>query len=100
MNATMSIGPEGVITFWNPEPTGVQALWDALNGCGFGDCTPNPRSDRSALESAVKDTYGSKNRIIQPRKKPTKHGIELVDVERNEDRNYYTTNFGAKVQDG
>ena len=95
-----SISPKGALTFWTPQPVVVEAFADALRSAGFPECTPNPRTDRSALEAAIKDTYGTKDRLVQPRKKPNRHGVELVQVERDEVRNHYVTSFGAKVQEG
>ena len=59
-----------------------------------------PRTDISALEHSIKEVYGTKNRAVVSRKHPKHHGVELVDIERNPDRNHYTTNFGAKVVSG
>jgi hypothetical protein len=95
-----SISPKGALTFWAPEPVAVEAFAEALRTAGFPECTPNPRTDRSALEAAIKDTYGTKDRLVQARKKPNQHGVELVEVERDEVRNHYVTSFGAKVQEG
>jgi hypothetical protein len=94
------IAAQGAVTFWISQPSPYATFRRVVTDLGNGACVPNPRTDKSALECAVRETYGSKNKIVQSRKKPGKHGIELVDVERNEDRNYYTTNFGAKVANG
>jgi hypothetical protein len=90
----------GAITFWSLQPTSLQAVTDLFGRMGFADCVPNPRTDISALEHSIKEVYGTKNRTVVSRKQPKRHGVELVDIERNPDRNHYTTNFGAKVVSG
>jgi hypothetical protein len=87
----------GAIVFWSLRPTPYQALLEALEAKGYGDCMPNVRTDQSALENAIKTTYGTKNKAVVSRKTPKRNGVELVAIERNPDRNYYTTSFGAKV---
>ena len=87
----------GAIVFWSLQPTPYQALLEALRSKGYDDCMPNPRTDQSALVNAIKATYGTKNRAIVSRKKPSLNGVELLAIERNQGRNYYTTSFGAKV---
>ena len=90
----------GALTFWALRPTPYQALLEALEAEGYGECMPNVRTDQSALENAIKASYGMKNRAVVSRKQPKRNGVELVDIERNPDRNYYTTSFGARVVNG
>ncbi len=90
----------GAITFWSLQPTSLQAIKNLFGRLGFAECVPNPRTDISALEHSIKEVYGTKNRAVVTRKQPKRHGVELVEIERNPDRNHYTTNFGAKVVAG
>ena len=90
----------GAITFWSLQPTSLEAIRRLFDSLGFADCVPNPRTDISALEHSIKEVYGTKNKAVVTRKQPKRHGVELVDIERNPDRNHYTTNFGAKVVSG
>jgi len=90
----------GALTFWALRPTPYQALLEALQARGYGDCMPNVRTDQSALENAIKARYGMKNRAVVSRKQPKRNGVELVQIERNPDRNHYTTSFGARVVGG
>jgi hypothetical protein len=87
----------GAIVFWSLQPTPYQALLEALETKGYGQCMPNVRTDQSALENAIKTNYGTKNKAIVSRKKPKQNGVELVEIERGRERNYYTTSFGARV---
>jgi hypothetical protein len=90
----------GAIGFWSLQPTPYQALLEALEAKGYGQCMPNVRTDQSALENAIKTNYGTKNKAVVSRKKPKQNGVELVEIERGREQNYYTTSFGAKVVGG
>ncbi len=90
----------GAITFWSLQPTSFDAVRRALDAAGFGCCMPNPRTDRSALDNGIDAVYGTKDKIKVSRKRPKTNGIEVVNIERDECRNGYVLNFGAKVVDG
>ena len=90
----------GAITFWSLQPTPFNAVKEAFERMGFAECVPNLRTDQSALEHSIKEVYGTKNKAVVSRKQPKRHGVELVDIERNVDRNAYVTSFGAKVVEG
>jgi hypothetical protein len=90
----------GAIVFWSLQPTPYQAVKDVFEGFGYGSCVPNPRTDQSALENSIRAVYGTKDKAVMSRKKPKTNGVELVAIERDVDRNYYTTSFGAKVVSG
>ena len=87
----------GAIVFWSLQPTPFQAVREVFGRMGFADCVPNPRTDHSALENSIKAVYGTKNKTVVSRKQPKRNGVELVNIERNTQRNGYVTNFGAKV---
>ena len=90
----------GIIVFWSLQPTAYNAVKAALEGLGYGDCVPNPRTDQSALQHAIKGVCGTKNKTIVSRKQPKRNGVELVEIERDAVHNSYTTSFGAKVVHG
>jgi hypothetical protein len=90
----------GAIVFWSLRPTPYQALLEVLEAKGYAACMPNVRTDQSALENAIKTSYGTKNKAIVSRKRPKVNGVELVQIERDTIRNGYVTSFGAKVVSG
>ena len=90
----------GAIVFWSLQPTPYQALLEVLEAKGYGDCMPNVRTDQSALENSIKAVYGTKDKAVVSRKQPKRNGVELVNIERDAQRNSYVTNFGAKVVAG
>lgn len=90
----------GAIVFWSLQPTPFNAVREAFGGLGYGDCVPNPRTDQSALENAIKGVCGTKNKAVVSRKQPKRNGVELVEIERDAIHNSYTTSFGAKIVQG
>ena len=46
----------GALTFWALVPTPYQAFKDVLESRGYGKCVPNPRTDQSALQGAIKSS--------------------------------------------
>ena len=75
----------GAMVFWSLRPTPYQALLEVMAAAGYEECMPNVRTDQSALENAIKTTYGTKNKAVVSRKQPKRNGVELVDIERNAD---------------
>jgi len=90
----------GAIVFWSLQPTPYQAVKEVFDRLGYAGCMPNVRTDQSALENSIKVVYDTKNRAVVSRKEPRTNGVELVEIERDTDRNHYTTSFGAKVVEG
>ncbi len=97
----------GAVVYWSIGDTDRQALFAELDRLGLSSFQPPARTDDSALFQALKTHCDVSNgatkrngrvKIVQRRKK-RKNGFEVVDVERGEDRNAYTTDFGALVND-
>jgi hypothetical protein len=87
----------GALTFWALVPTPYQAFRDLLESRGYGKCVPNPRTDQSALQGAIKASYGTKDKTIVSRKRAKTNGVELLEIERREEHNRYNRAFGARV---
>lgn len=92
----------GAVVYWSTGPTQAELLAANLRLLGLEDFIPNPRTDRSALQNAIKDYAKSlgqekhRDRLIQGHRKP-EDGLELVDVDLGESENSYSLAFSAKA---
>ena len=98
----------GAIVFWSVGPTRRDLLRQRLTDLGLERYEPAERTDDSALLNALSDYCRGENarlkredrdKIVQ-RRQTRKDGFEIVDVERQKRQNHYTSDFGAKAEDG
>ena len=104
---TKQVQASGAIVYWTCGPTDASKLHARFTGLGLGNCSKKERPKPSALEQALKEYAEERmnsqmrrdghDKILQRRKQPSKNGFELVDVERGDERNSYSTDFGCKV---
>ena len=52
---TTTVSTNGTVAFWSAKPCTREALRAALDAIGEGHLTPNARTDRSALETALRE---------------------------------------------
>jgi hypothetical protein len=90
----------GAVIVWHLEPTSYSAFKGLMEALGYGQFVPNPRTDKACLDTSIREVYGTKDKVIVSRKNPGKNGVELVNIERDTERNGYVPNFGAKVVRG
>lgn len=101
------IAPSGGVVFWNAGPTQRELLLERLRQIGLERFVPAERGDSNALRSALKDHCDTrsqrrrgKDKLVQSHKQQSKHGFEVVDVQRGEQFNDYSLDFAAKVEGG
>ena len=101
------ITPSGAVVYWNAGPTRRELLAERLRQINLEKFVPPERTDASALRATLKDHCDNraqrrrgKDKLVQAHKRQSKHGFEVVDVERNEVFNDYSLDFAAKVVDG
>src|SRR5581483_5641164 len=97
----------GAVVYWSAGPTRRELLEARLTQIGLADDTPNGRTDASALRAALEqwtvETQAKGQGIdyqVQPHKVQSRHGFELVKIERGSDFNTYNRLFGANVEYG
>jgi hypothetical protein len=97
----MATGTSKTAITANPATTAIPA------NIGLDKHVPPARSDANALRAALKDYCDrradrrrGKDKLVQSHKRPSKHGFEVLDVERGEEVNDYPMDFAAKMDDG
>lgn len=94
----------GGVIYWSAADSNRVALEIGLAPLGLAELIPNPRTEPSALEAALKDYCDSKNamlrkenrrKIVQPHLKRSDTGFEIVDMEMGEHENAYTFDFAV-----
>ena len=94
-----SVRVSGAIVSWSLSPTKREELEKLYNFCGLSNFLPGETTDVAALRAAMEDVKG-KNQRVEALEKPSKHGYEIVLIERGKVHNDHTTSFTARVEDG
>jgi hypothetical protein len=102
-----NIAPTGAVVYWNAGPTRRELLEERFRQLGLEKHVPPARTDANALRAALKDHCDrranrrrGKDKLVQPHKRQSKHGFEVVHVDRGEVANDYSMDFSAKVDEG
>ena len=95
-----SISAAGAVVYWSAGPTSRELLSRSLSLLGQDAHLPAERTDASALKNAMEAYSGKSDVLVESHKRQSRNGFEVVEVERSEDRNYYTHSFSAKVESG
>lgn len=96
MTGYTSIKIGGVGTFW--KCAGFTVLKDLrlnLEARGWEEVCPEPRAPNAALRSALDELYSGKAWRIEPL--ANKNSLEVVQIERGEERNEYRHNFRVTI---
>lgn len=105
------IRASGAVVFWNVAKTDRERFTEHLERLGLSSFAPNEVTDYAALQHALarhidehttkSDAKHGRDKTIE-RKRRREDGVEVVDVERGDaaTKNYYTTDFAARVENG
>ena len=100
------VSAAGAVVYWSAGPTQRELIAERMRQLGLEGFIPPQRTSSAALKDALKAYAASRSekrkgrdKLVQAHKQQSKHGFELVDVERNEDRNYYTHDFSVRVDE-
>ena len=85
---------------WELEPTDFESVRDLLASNNMGHCCPKPKDEITALDGAIREVAGGRNKLVVRRKKARQNGLELVKVQRHEYANDYDSVASAKVAEG
>jgi hypothetical protein len=106
MNA-IEVSAGGAVVFWSAGPTQRELLDSRLDQIGLAKFLPLPRTDAACLKDSLKDycrgpglAYGASDKEVQAHVNPELNGFEVVNVQRGNDKNHYTTDFSAKLEQG
>ena len=89
----------GAIVSWSLSPTKREELEKLYDFCGLSNFLPGETTEVAALRAAMEDVKG-KNQRVEALEKPSKHGYEIVLIQRGKVHNDHTTSFTAKVENG
>ncbi len=89
----------GGYVFWKLYASPQDSVRSVFANAGCEDQTPEVYSDSAALKKAMEARKSSYQKVAAL-KRPKVDGYELVDVERDSDRNHYTHSFAGSVKDG
>lgn len=99
-NGKFNIEPVGAVVYWAGKDTDRKRLKAGLRSIGLEKFLPNKRTPDSALFNALKHTVRrsiTHDSLIQPLKKRSTNGYEVVRVTKGEQKNEYSPQFSARV---
>lgn len=94
---TMGFSAHGALVCWDLTDSRLSEVQAAFAASGLDDLAPKPRGPHECLRAAMSDFKGRAKDAIVQRLKSTKHGCELVQVDRGEEKNHYVPDFSVRV---
>ena len=98
----IQVSAGGAVVFWSAGPTQRELLSERLKQLGLGQYAPAQRTDTACLKDVLRGCCrGShtNDKDVQAHDNPKVNGFEVVDVQRGDERNYYVTDFSARVDE-